>query len=160
MRIQTFDPSLWGPSYWMVLKTSVLLYPEHSVPAVTKKRYYEWFTNFWLFLPTEESAKTYELFLHTHPISPYLDSQADLWKWVCNLHNYYNKMHKKSCWSYHESKEYIINYYNQPTSLIAKSKVANEIYCILLIFLVIWFFFTILCLIFIPSYILKLCIHD
>jgi hypothetical protein len=83
------EPSVWGPFYWFVLHTIALTYP--IIPNETiKKKYYDFIQNIPLFLPISAIGNQFSALLDKYPVTPYLDSQASLVKWMHFIHNKIN----------------------------------------------------------------------
>jgi hypothetical protein len=90
----TYNPDVWGPHYWFFLNTIALTYPKYP-NATTKKRYYEFFRTFNLFIPVGAIAKEYDELLLKYPIIPYLDDRKSLVTWIHFIHNVINKKLEK-----------------------------------------------------------------
>ena len=102
------NPEIWGPKYWFFLHTVAINYslnPSNS----QKKKYYNFFLNFHLFIPDPEISKIFLNLLKDYPVSPYLDSRESLTKWVHFIHNRVNLILNKPILNYEES---MIEYYN------------------------------------------------
>ena len=82
-------PEIWGPKYWFFLYTIALTYPL-SPNDVSKKKYYDFFQNFPLFIPDPKIGNTFSQFLDYYPVTPYLDSRESMIKWVHFIHNKIN----------------------------------------------------------------------
>ena len=102
-----YNPAIWGPPYWFFLHTIALTYP-HYPNAITKKKYYEFFRNFGLFIPVNDIAKEYDELLLKYPIVPYLDDRRALVKWVHFIHNKINEKLEKPFVS---MREFLDRYY-------------------------------------------------
>jgi len=83
------DPSVWGPFYWFVLHTIALTYPSHPNETI-KKKYYDFIHNIPLFLPVPTIGNNFSVLLDKYPVTPYLDSQPSLVKWMHFIHNKIN----------------------------------------------------------------------
>ena len=88
--ILQLDPNVWGPHFWFFFHTLAISYPNRP-NAVTKKKYYEFFQNIPLFIPTEHIGNDFEKLLDEYPVSSYLDSREALIKWVHFIHNKINE---------------------------------------------------------------------
>lgn len=86
----SLDPTVWGPHYWFVLHTMAITYPPNP-NAVLKKKYYDFFQNLPLFLPVPSIGNRFGELLDQYPITPYLDSQPSLLRWVHFIHNKINE---------------------------------------------------------------------
>jgi len=83
------EPKVWGPFYWFVLHTIAITYP--LMPNETiKKKYYDFIHNIPLFLPISTIGNSFSSLLDKYPVTPYLDSQASLMKWMHFIHNKIN----------------------------------------------------------------------
>jgi hypothetical protein len=83
------EPSVWGPFYWFVLHTIALTYPINPNETI-KKKYYDFIHNIPLFLPISTIGNKFSDLLDKYPVTPYLDSQASLVKWMHFIHNKIN----------------------------------------------------------------------
>ena len=92
--ILQLDPNVWGPHFWFFFHTLAISYPNRP-NAVTKKKYYEFFQNIPLFIPTEHIGNDFEKLLDEYPVSSYLDSREALIKWVHFIHNKINEKLEK-----------------------------------------------------------------
>jgi hypothetical protein len=83
------DPKIWGPFLWYILHIISFNYPLQ--PSYADKRiYHDFYVNFKELIPCANCRKHYQQHLHINPISPALDSRADLVKWVIQMHNLVN----------------------------------------------------------------------
>lgn len=87
--LMKIDSNIWGPHYWFTLFTISMTYPAKPT-NICKKKYYDFFTNLPLFLPTEDASKLFASLLDKYPVTPYLDSQDSLMRWVHFIHNRVN----------------------------------------------------------------------
>ena len=83
------DPTVWGPFYWFVLHTIALTYPLNPNETI-KKKYYDFIQNIPLFLPVPAIGNQFSSLLDKYPVTPYLDSQSSLVKWMHFMHNKIN----------------------------------------------------------------------
>jgi hypothetical protein len=81
----------WGPHYWFFMMSVALSYPDFP-NETTKRKYYDFFTNFALFIPDPDMGKRFSGMLDRYPITPYLGSKDSLVRWVVFIHNKYNEM--------------------------------------------------------------------
>jgi hypothetical protein len=83
------DPKVWGPFLWYILHIISFNYPIN--PSYADKRiYHDFYVNLKDLIPCSMCQKHYRQHLHSNPISPALDSRADLVKWVIQMHNLVN----------------------------------------------------------------------
>ena len=83
------DPKVWGPFLWYILHIISFNYPLN--PSYADKRiYHDFYVNFKDLIPCANCQKHYRQHLHSNPITPALDSRADLVKWVIQMHNLVN----------------------------------------------------------------------
>lgn len=108
--IMKFDSNIWGPHYWFTIFTISMTYPIKPTNTC-KKKFYDFFTNLPLFLPTEESSKLFVQLLDKYPVTPYLDSRDSLMRWVHFIHNRVNDYLGKSTIKYSEAIERYDNMY-------------------------------------------------
>jgi len=99
-----FDPNVWGPHYWFMLHTIALSFPENPTQVV-KKKYYQFFNDFALFIPETKSSKLYSDLIEKYPVNPYLDTKMNLFKWTHFIHNHINSILGKSQVSYYDALE-------------------------------------------------------
>lgn len=88
------DSSIWGPPMWFFLHTSAMNYPIYP-NAVTKKKYYDFFQNLYLFIPVESMGSHFSKLMNEYPITPYLDNRESLTRWVWFIHNKINEKLEK-----------------------------------------------------------------
>ena len=91
----SLDASVWGPHFWFFLHSAALKYPMRPTSA-TKKRFYEFITNFYLFIPVEAMAINFCKLIDQYPLVPYLDSRDSLVRWVHFIHNKVNEKLEKN----------------------------------------------------------------
>jgi hypothetical protein len=83
------DPKIWGPFLWYILHIFSFQYPIN--PSYADKRiYHDFYVNLKELIPCANCRKHYQQHLHTNPITPALDTRADLVKWVIQMHNLVN----------------------------------------------------------------------
>jgi hypothetical protein len=83
------DPKIWGPFLWYILHIMSFNYPVN--PSYADKRiYHDFYVNLKELIPCANCRKHYQQHLHTNPITPALDTRADLVKWVIQMHNMVN----------------------------------------------------------------------
>ena len=83
------DAKIWGPQYWGFLFTMALTYPLHP-NETSKKKYYDFISNFSLFFPNTNMANHFSELLDYYPVTPYLDSRESMIKWIHFIHNKVN----------------------------------------------------------------------
>ena len=84
------NPFVWGPSFWFVLHTVSLNYPEN--PNFAERRtHYDFYHIIRNILPCEMCRQHYRELLDEYPIQPFLDSKSSLVSWVVLIHNQVNK---------------------------------------------------------------------
>jgi hypothetical protein len=133
-----YNPEIWGPHYWFFLHTIALTYPKYP-NAITKKKYYEFFRNFYLFIPVSSIANEYEQLLLKYPLVPYLDDRKSLVKWIHFIHNQINKKLEKPQISMDDFiKQYYLLYLSNTTKLNQRMKwVQKVLYFSILVSLII-----------------------
>lgn len=94
------ESSIWGPHYWFFLHTICKNYPK-SPSETIKKKYYDLFQNFYLFLPQHQEE--FKKLLNKYPVQAYLDSQKSLYKWINFVHNKINNHLNKDVFTLEES---------------------------------------------------------
>ena len=84
------NPLVWGPSFWFVLHTVSMNYPEH--PSIEEKEshrvFYQSVQNI---LPCALCRQHYKELLVEFPIESSLESRLLLVQWVVFIHNHVNK---------------------------------------------------------------------
>ncbi len=103
-----FPPTVWGPFFWHTIHIVALGYPKNPSYA-DKKSAKEFYESLAFLLPCSICKEHYKSHLQKYPITPYLDSRADLMKWTIQVHNDVNKMLGKPEWSMEE----VIAYYER-----------------------------------------------
>ena len=83
------DPNVWGPHYWFFLHNVAFHYPNYPT-TIQKKIYYRLIHNFHEFLPNKTIGNLFSKLINKYPVTPYLDSQKDLIKWMHFIHNKIN----------------------------------------------------------------------
>ena len=84
------DPTVWGPSFWFVLHTVSLNYPEQPT-YVEKRTHHDFYRIIQHILPCEACRRHYKELFATYPIEPFLTSKQSLVTWVVMIHNQVNK---------------------------------------------------------------------
>ena len=84
-------PEAWGPFFWHTIHITALGYP--SKPSFAeKKAAKEFFESLKFLIPCPICKEHYKEHFEKHPITPYLDTRQDLFRWTVILHNEVNKM--------------------------------------------------------------------
>ncbi len=84
-------PEAWGPFFWHTMHITALGYP--SKPSFAeKKAAKEFFESLKFLIPCPICKEHYKEHFEKHPITPYLDTRQDLFRWTVILHNEVNKM--------------------------------------------------------------------
>lgn len=84
------NPSVWGPSFWFVMHTVSLNYPEDP-SYIDRRTHYDFYYNIRNILPCEMCREHYRELVKQYPIQPFLDSKSALVSWVVMIHNQVNK---------------------------------------------------------------------
>ena len=133
----TLDPTIWGPHYWFFLHTITLCYPLRP-NTVTKKRYYDFIHNFYLFLPIESISTHFSKLIIEYPVTPYLDSSDSFIRWMHFIHNKINqKLEKPQVTLDQFYKGYYENYKPRNVQLAEYYKFQGKIVYFLLLLAVI-----------------------
>jgi|TARA_B110000196_G_scaffold254202_1_gene223994 hypothetical protein len=135
---------IWGPSYWFVLHTIALNYPEFP-NAIAKKKHYDLIQNLPTFIPNKRMGKQFEKKLNEFPVTPYLSSRDSFMKWVHFMHNKINKKLGKPEINFFKGLElYYRNYEPKKTKKIRELKLNKKYVAIgtsiLFIFLGLYFY--------------------
>ena len=91
----------WGPFYWYVIHTTALNYPTNPTDF-HKAAYKNFFESFANILPCRKCREHYQTHISRYPISPFLDSNELLNKWVIDLHNMVNQSLGKPQYTYQQ----------------------------------------------------------
>ena len=134
-----YYPEIWGPHYWFFLNTIAMVYPNFP-DKVTKKKYYDFYINFPLFIPIPDLAKLFSELLDKYPVTPYLDSRESLVKWTIFIHNKINIMLKKNTIDYNDFINTYKNLYKDPKIKNYKSKIEKKYIIFILIILALFTF--------------------
>ena len=82
------DPNVWIKKHNFFVITMILQYPRKLPNDVIKRKYYTFFMNLDEFVPESRYKAAYKSGLDRYPISPFLDSRENLFKWYFILSNY------------------------------------------------------------------------
>jgi hypothetical protein len=93
--------SEWGPLFWYVIHTTALNYPSNPTDF-HKTAYKNFFESFANVLPCKKCREHYQTHISRYPISPFLDSNELLNKWIIDLHNMVNQSLGKRQYTYQE----------------------------------------------------------
>lgn len=99
--------NIWGPLFWYVIHIVAFNYPNNPTD-LHKMMYKNFFESFANVLPCKKCREHYQSHLSRYPISPFLDNNILLNKWVIDLHNIVNKSLNKRLYNYQE----VYNIYN------------------------------------------------
>lgn len=88
-------PEVWGPFFWNTIHIAALGYP--TKPSYGhKKAAKDFFESLSFLIPCPICREHYTEHLEKYPITPHLDTRADLFKWTHLLHNEVNlKLNKR-----------------------------------------------------------------
>lgn len=120
------DPKIWGPFLWYILHIMSFNYPVN--PSYADKRiYHDFYVNLKELIPCANCRKHYQQHLHTNPITPALDTRADLVKWVIDLHNLVNISIARPVYTYSEViNAYKMNNFMPPNYVKPNNGVSNN----------------------------------
>lgn len=104
------NPNIWGPPFWFTLHTICQHYPSQP-NSVIKKKYYDFLSNIPLFLPNVTIGDDFADLLDKYPITPYLESNHQLGKWIHFIHNKINIRTNKPTLPYHQYISLYNSYY-------------------------------------------------
>ena len=80
---------VWFEHYVFVLQTMISQYPLTLPDSITKRLYYYYLTNMAEVMPEGEHRRLYkDAVLTTFPLTPYLDTREDLFRWLHRVCNY------------------------------------------------------------------------
>ena len=84
------DTKKWGPHGWVFLHSIAFNYPEN--PSSEQKSFYSmFFRSIGHVLPCVYCRNSFQNFMETHPIEPYLGSRYQVSYWLYMIHNLVNK---------------------------------------------------------------------
>ena len=130
---------VWSPHLWFSLITLVMSYPQNPTDII-KKQYYTYINNLPLFYPYDNFDKNFEILLKTYPVTPYLDTNLDLLKWVNFIQNKTDEMYKIKTKTLNDT---ILDYYKHYETIDEEKKyISLKTYfsvCILLVIAIIYF---------------------
>lgn len=81
-----FDPKEWGPHFWYILHLITFSYPDEP-SFIEQSGYHDFFINLQHVIPCESCRKNYKDHIQSNPITPFLNSKANLIKWLTDIHN-------------------------------------------------------------------------
>jgi len=134
------NASVWGPSFWFFLHTLSITYPE-TPNQVTKRKYYDFYQNLPLFLPSGGSQ--FADMLDTYPVTPYLDCRESLVRWTIFIHNKYNVLLGKPTMDFMEALDQFYSHF-RPDEIPKETTIGitkNQIVMILIALFLIFIFF-------------------
>lgn len=100
-----FPPQVWGPFFWHTIHIVALGYPKE--PSYADKRAgKEFFESLQFLIPCGICREHYREHLTQNPVSTFLDSKQDIFKWTVMIHNKVNIMLGKPEWTEYEIIEY------------------------------------------------------
>jgi hypothetical protein len=104
--ISPFSPETWGPSYWLVLHTGSLKYPEQASNVIAE-RMRGYILGLPYIIPCEncsEHAKEY-IDANMHKLEKITSGRENLFNFFVDLHNQVNRRHNKPEFTYKEARE-------------------------------------------------------
>ena len=125
------NPEVWGPSFWFVLHTISINYPENPT-YVEKRNHHDFFKSMQFVLPCNICRTHYSQFFKKYPVEPFLENKESLVKWVIMIHNQVNKKQNKPTLDYEEvikKYQYIYNrgVFCDPCKIESKKKVNHDL---------------------------------
>lgn len=137
-----YPTDIWGPPFWHFLHMIAMKYPENPNNTM-KKKYYDFINNIPIFIPNEKMSNNFANLITEYPVSPYLDNNISLSKWMHFIHNKINELLNKPLLSYEEFINNFKSLYNQPENInIFNKNRKNIIFICTLIFILICIYFT------------------
>jgi hypothetical protein len=82
----SFDINIWADNYIFFLQSVAFSYPSKPNETI-KKKYYDLYKNFPLFIPNQKYFKQFINIIEKTPVAPYLDTQLTLLKWTHQIIN-------------------------------------------------------------------------
>ena len=83
-------PNSWGPFFWHTMHIVALGYPTNPT-YINKKAAKEFYESLRFILPCSVCKEHYSTFINEMPVTPFLDTRQDLFKWTVMLHNKVNQ---------------------------------------------------------------------
>lgn len=83
------DPKIWGANMWYILHIITFTYPTNPSEN-DKTMYHDFFHLLKHVIPCDDCKKHYAKFIAQYPITPHLDTKANLIKWLIQIHNFVN----------------------------------------------------------------------
>tara|TARA_B100001094_G_C18094377_1_gene752212 strand:+ start:186 stop:641 length:456 start_codon:yes stop_codon:yes gene_type:complete len=128
------NPDIWGPHAWFFLHSIAMAYPE-SPTEQDKEHIYEFFYNLQFVIPCEICKKNYKTHFVKFPLKNSYNTREEFEKWLVNIHNKVNKIHKKKQYTYEEVKDLYEKVYNNEIDYITKKTLWNNYYFWIIIIL-------------------------
>ena len=137
MTISPTSPKVWGKSFWNTFHIVALGYSEDptSQEMQSYKTFYETFGQV---LPCKKCAKNYIDHLRELPLSNRLINKDALFAWTVSMHNLVNREMSKPEWTVDYAKNFFLNgSYNACVTEMEANQVKNDIWRLILIFMII-----------------------
>lgn len=120
------SPNVWGPFFWHTIHIVALGYPKE--PTYTdKKSAKDFYESLAFLIPCAVCREHYAKHLQTHPISTFLDSRKDLFKWTVMIHNEVNIMLQKPIWTEQEVIDYYVRLGKRDRSPVWRKEDMKEV---------------------------------
>lgn len=120
----SFDLSVWVPYYNFFLQSVAFSYPREP-NNVLRRKYYDFYSNFSLFIPDPKAFTTLNKILDANPVMPYLDSQLLLLKWTHKITNELNALIGVDAVDFHAFMEAYYNMY-KPREIVDREKIKRR----------------------------------
>ena len=86
----SIPPAVWGPFFWHTIHLAALGY-SNSPTLPEKRAAKEFYESLQYMIPCPICKTHYAEFLKQYPLTPSLDSRADLFRWTVQVHNAVNE---------------------------------------------------------------------
>jgi hypothetical protein len=96
------NPEYWGPSFWKILHTISMNYPDNPTQE-DKNNINNFYTSLDKILPCYECQNNYKEHIKKYPIEKSLGCKNDLVKWVIDIHNIVNTELNKPVLNYNDA---------------------------------------------------------
>ena len=128
------DPNIWGPHAWFFLHTIARNYPENP-SSQDKQSHLQFFSLLQSIIPCEICKQNYKAHFVKFPLQKSLNTRVDFQKWLINIHNEVNKIHKKKQYTYEEVTKLYDDIYDKKINYMETihSKKLKKIITILMI---------------------------
>jgi hypothetical protein len=109
------DSKIWGPSFWLVLHSIAVNYPDSPTEA-DKKNHEAFFTLLQYVLPCGICREHFKQQLQGSDLQESLVSKTKLFEWVVRIHNHVNRLQRKPDLSYNRAVDLYYKLYSETSA--------------------------------------------